>query len=217
MAARFAEGRAGTLRVGYVASAAFSLLPAILRAFGTDVSVELTRLRTAQALEALRHHELDIALTRAVPALAPFFIVRLGGDPLVAVLPDGPETPVRVEELAHEPFVLAGGGHLDEVVLRRCAEAGFVPRVAHTAPDQPSILGLVAGGLGVSLVPRSVAAMRPRGVIVRALDPERDDLELNLVYARSTPAVERFADAAREARDGEQQADRDRQGRVQAD
>src|SRR3954454_24557031 len=110
LAARFAEGRAGTLRVGYVASAAFSPLPAILRAFGTEVSVELTRLRTAQALEALRHHELDIALTRAVPALAPFFIVRLGGDPLVAVLPDGPDTPVRVEELAHEPFVLAGGG-----------------------------------------------------------------------------------------------------------
>ncbi len=215
-AARFADGRAGTLRVGYVASAAFSLLPAILRAF-SDVTVELTRIRTAPALEALKRGELDVALTRAVGPPAPFHIMRLAGDPLVAVLPGGPATPIRVEELAGEPFVLAGGGHLDDVVLRRCAEAGFTPRVAHTAPDQPSILGLVAGGLGVSLVPRSVAAMRPEGVVVRPLDPERDDLELNLVYARSTPAVERFADAARQARDGQQQADRDRQRGVQAD
>ena len=192
MAARLNEGRAGTLRLGYVASAAFSPLPQILRRF-TDVQVELTRLRTAHALEALERDEIDVALTRAVTTT--FTVVRLGGDPLVAVVSSG-EGPIRVEALADQPFVLAGGGTIDAAVRRRCAEAGFEPRVAHTAPDLPSIVGLVAGGLGVSLVPRSVAAMRPEGVVTRPLDPERDDLELNLVYKRSTPQIERLCQAA---------------------
>jgi DNA-binding transcriptional LysR family regulator len=200
LARRWADGRAGTLRLGYVASAAFSVLPALLRALRAEsgVQVELTRLRTAAQLEALAAGELDAGIARAVPHGGGIAVRRLGPDPLLAVVPSGRglTPPLDLRALASEDWVLTGGG-IDEAVLASCAAAGFTPRVAHRAPDLPTLVGLVAGGLGVSLVPASVAAMRPEGADVLAV-AGGGGLELTLIWtsARTTPSLARLVAVA---------------------
>jgi DNA-binding transcriptional LysR family regulator len=201
------EGLAGRLRLGYVASCAFGVLPAVLRAFrlqAPEVGVELHRLQTAAQLQALAAGQLDLGIARAVTDRGPVAVQPLMVDPLVMVLPAGHRLAdaggLSLGQLADEDWVLtAGTGELARHIQRTCHQAGFEPRRAHEAPDQPTILGLVAAGLGVSLVPASVARIRPAQVTTHPLGDPGSALELNLIWRADcdVPTVDRFRQAIR--------------------
>ncbi len=53
--------------------------------------------------------------------------------------------------------------------LRSCHEAGFEPRIAFQNDDYPAILGFVAAGVGVALIPDMVARGVRDDVVVREL------------------------------------------------
>jgi DNA-binding transcriptional LysR family regulator len=55
--------------------------------------------------------------------------------------------------------------------LRACHAAGFEPRIAFQNDDYPAILGFVAAGVGVALIPDMVARGVREDVVVRRLDP----------------------------------------------
>ena len=55
--------------------------------------------------------------------------------------------------------------------LRACHAAGFEPQIAFQNDDYPAILGFVAAGVGVALIPDMVARGIRDDVVVRALDP----------------------------------------------
>jgi len=55
--------------------------------------------------------------------------------------------------------------------LRACHDAGFEPRIAFQNDDYPAILGFVAAGVGVALIPDMVARGVRDDVVVRQLDP----------------------------------------------
>jgi DNA-binding transcriptional LysR family regulator len=55
------------------------------------------------------------------------------------------------------------------MIQRACARAGFVPTVVARASDFAVLLGLVAAGAGVTLVPELAARQLPPGV--RLLPP----------------------------------------------
>ncbi|MDH6110953.1 molybdate transport repressor ModE-like protein [Kitasatospora sp. MAP12-9] len=92
-------------------------------------------------------------------------------DPLVGLLPAGhrladcgEQRPAALAELAEEQWI-AGcpqcRGHLVEL----CAGAGFEPRIDFATDDYPAVVGLVAAGLGVAVLPRlALAAVRCDGV-----------------------------------------------------
>ncbi|MFI9269243.1 LysR family transcriptional regulator [Kitasatospora sp. NPDC052896] len=92
-------------------------------------------------------------------------------DPLVGLLPVGHRLaeraegqPVKLAELAGEQWI-AGcpqcRGHLVEL----CAGAGFEPRIDFATDDYPAVVGLVAAGLGVAVLPRlALTAVRHDGV-----------------------------------------------------
>jgi molybdate transport repressor ModE-like protein len=99
-------------------------------------------------------------------------VVRpLLADPLVGLLPVGHPLagrgeghPVELAELAEEQWI-AGcpqcRGHLVEL----CAGAGFAPRIDFATDDYPAVVGLVAAGLGVAVLPSlALAAVRPDAV-----------------------------------------------------
>ena len=61
---------------------------------------------------------------------------------------------VALAEVTGEPFVLrTGPSRMREQVLDLCRAAGGEPEVAFEADDLPTVRGLVAAGLGVSVVP----------------------------------------------------------------
>ncbi|WP_369183851.1 LysR substrate-binding domain-containing protein [Streptomyces sp. Y1] len=90
-------------------------------------------------------------------------------DPLVGLLPAahplaGRGGPVELAQLAGEQWI-AGcpqcRGHLVEL----CAAAGFEPRIDFATDDYPAVVGLVAAGLGVAVLPRlALQSVRPDGV-----------------------------------------------------
>jgi DNA-binding transcriptional LysR family regulator len=211
-AQRARDGEAGLLRLGFVASAAFLRLPELLRVLRATVpavEVELVRLNSSDQLDALAADRIDAGIARVPPvadARGDFETVMLKAEPFLAVVPDGHPLAGRrriaLAGLADEPWILSGSASRSELVRgiqRMCARAGFTPRVAHEAPDLPSVMGPVAGGLGVSLVPLGIAQLQVPGATAIPLRAEdQSPLPTTLVWPaqRVGPIVRRLVAAA---------------------
>lgn len=208
-----AEGRHGTLRIGFVGSASFSLLPRVLRRYreqAPDVRLVLEERTTAAQLRELRAGRLDVGLGTQ-PQAAPDLVVEpIGREPLVAIVAAGHrlagEQRISLAALAGEPFVLYPRGEgpgMHDLTLGLCAEAGFTPEISQEAVQMATIVSLVAGGLGVSVVPAAVAALRRDDVRYLELEEQTAAITTVVAYRESTPVVERFVAAVvAEARAG---------------
>ncbi len=172
------RGETGELVIGMVGSAVQHPLPTIIRAFRArypDVALTFHVLPTVTQVERLRAAALDLGLLRPpLPGPADDLeLVSVSREPLVAVLPSDHRLAGRrriaVSTLADEPFVLfpraLGPGLYDEITAL-CRRGGFTPRVAQEAVQLPTIVGLVAAGCGVSILPNSASAPRPEVVFV---------------------------------------------------
>jgi len=169
-----AAGEQGELRVGFVGSSTYALMPRILPPFRRAyprVDLIIEESTTAELLRRLDDHSLDVALVR-FPVLesSAARIELLQGDHLVlAVPPDSPyagRAEVALEELAHEPFIGYSRTHvpaMHALVLYAFQTAGVQPRIAQEAIQVQTILSLVESGLGVALVP--AVARRNAGAV----------------------------------------------------
>jgi DNA-binding transcriptional LysR family regulator len=88
--------------------------------------------------------------------------------------------------------------------LRACHAAGFEPQIAFQNDDYPAILGFVAAGVGVALIPDMVARGIRDDVVVRALDPAPPSRPIAAAVASGyrSPAVEAMLDVLREISEG---------------
>ena len=128
---------------------------------------------------------------------------ELLGDILDAVLPsDHPlagRARIDLAELAAEGWVAPPvGWSCDEVFVAGCRSAGFSPKVAHRAGDWQAVMGLVAGGLGISLVPRLAHTAPPAGVVIiplTGIPPKRHVFVACRAGAESSPAIRAVLDA----------------------
>jgi DNA-binding transcriptional LysR family regulator len=104
-------------------------------------------------------------------------IVPLFEDPMYVALPKGHSLadvePLALECFAEEAWMLATTNTCPDsrLFLRACHAAGFEPRIAFQNDDYPAILGFVAAGVGVALVPDMVARGVRDDVVIRELDP----------------------------------------------
>jgi DNA-binding transcriptional LysR family regulator len=183
----------GRLRLASFASAAASIVPlAIARFRGRYPAVELSIAMAdpVDSLPRLRAGELDIALSHdptGQPGAAGLSAagngsggiqyVHLFDDPMYVALPvEHPLADGRRLDLAcfaTEPWMLATTHTCPDsrLFLRACHDAGFEPTIAFQNDDYPAILGFVAAGVGVALIPDMVARGVRDDVVVRALDP----------------------------------------------
>jgi len=153
-ARRIDAGQAGRLRVTFVGSALLSVVPGIVQRF-----------RAARPGVVRPPLDEDMAELRCDVVLRERTVVALPvAHPLAALR----RVPLR--RLAAEPFVLfpraqAPGFH--DLLIGSVAAAGGPPRVVQYAPEMLTIIGLVAAGIGLSLVPASVARLALDGVTYR--------------------------------------------------
>jgi DNA-binding transcriptional LysR family regulator len=169
---RAASGQAGWLTLGFVDSAAYSMLPPLLRRLREElpqVHVELRELATEPQLEAL-HDEIDLGIVRAVDAgvtAAGLAVDPLLREPLVAALPGGHPLAGRrlidLADLSGDAFVLFPRDRVPLVhdhLVHVCRVSGFSPQVGQHALQYPTMLALVSAGYGVALVPASLRVLR---------------------------------------------------------
>lgn len=181
VARRAGSGEVGRLRVGFTGSAAFRAeVPTAVRDFRRaypDVDLVLEEAPTARLIEQLVATELDAAFVRPGNAqIKGIELLDLPKERMMLAVPAGhrlskPKA-VRMKDLAGEPIVQfprAAGPGLYDQVAGACRVAGFEPTFAATAPELTSVSNFVAAGIGLAIVPESVARARLPGVRYRPL------------------------------------------------
>ena len=151
----------------------------------------------------LRDGDLDVGVVIAPIAEAACAYKTLLHEPLIAALPARRRWPRRVPlaTLACEPFILfprnASVG-LYDLIVGFCRDAGFAPRIEQEAIQMPTIVSLVAAGIGISLVPASLRHMRRTGVVYRPLAERSPLMALGVAWRSGSiePAVAAFVDHA---------------------
>ncbi|HYB27665.1 MAG TPA: LysR substrate-binding domain-containing protein [Solirubrobacteraceae bacterium] len=177
-ARRIDAGQTGRLRISFVGSALFSIVPGTVERFRRSrpgVEIELHERPTIDQLRAVRAGVSDVGLVRPpIEDDAGLQVQTVLRERTVAALPAGHElaalSRVPLRRLAAEPLVLfprdqAPGFH--DLLIDSLAGAGAAPRVIQYAPEMLTIMGLVAAGTGVSLVPASVSRLALEGVSYR--------------------------------------------------
>ncbi|MEM6159389.1 LysR family transcriptional regulator [Erwinia sp. P6884] len=170
-ASRLHRGDEGELRIGFTSSAPFiSVVSDALFTFRQrhpSVHIQMQEINTRQQLEPLNEGRLDLGVMRntALPAtLQHQLILR---EPLFAVVHRAHrlagKASISVTDLASEPFVFfdpSVGTALYSDTLALLARYQIVPDIAQEVGEAMTILGLVATGLGVSILPDSFRRVR---------------------------------------------------------
>lgn len=192
------RGASGHIRLGQLGSAAFTVLPTVLRVLADrypGIEVELLEATTGEQLRGLREGHLDACFLhppRIDPSLQTLVVAR---EQLIVALPSShdlaPKQEVDVRTLAPLPFILfnreADPTYYDSVVVL-CRRAGFSPRITHETNSLQTMLGLVSAGLGISLVPSSAQRFTRDGTVLRLLRPSPNHLCLALMWRRDDPS-----------------------------
>ncbi|MBP2401319.1 HTH-type transcriptional regulator GltC [Streptomyces netropsis] len=157
----------GQVTIGTVTSLGPSIdLPALLAGFHHDhpaVEIGLTADTSDRLLEAVAGGRIDLAVVGLAGEPPPGVGVQIVVDEalVVAVSHDDPlaaRTTLALGALADRPIMsLPRGTGLRASVENACAAAGFRPHVAFEAGDPNVLAQLAARGLGVAVVPESVA------------------------------------------------------------
>jgi DNA-binding transcriptional LysR family regulator len=193
-AQRASKGLTGRIAIGFVGSGLYELLPRILRQFRTrfpSIHVELWELPSNDQVEGLLSRKIDLGIVRLpLDNAADIEIRAIVSERFIAVLPcDHPlaKSPnLRLEQLANDQFMVFRADKapsLHAKFLFACDEAGFSPRIAMEASQMPSMVSLVAAGIGVALLPAQVRSSPHRGVVYRDLSNRSKYLELSIALA----------------------------------
>jgi DNA-binding transcriptional LysR family regulator len=218
----------GSLRLASFASAAASIVPlAIVRFRERYPAIELTIVMAdpIDSLPRLRAGELDIALSHdpvqpdhremdtitmgASEGRGATEAVHLFDDPMYVAMPAGHalagHSALELTRFAQEPWMLATTSSCPDarLFLRACHAAGFEPRIAFQNDDYSAILGFVAAGVGVALVPDMVARGVRDDVVVRPLHPMPPSRPISAVLPGDyrPPAAEAMLEVLREVSD----------------
>lgn len=164
-AVRLAEtGEFGALRLGFVGSATYALLPAAIPKFrGAHPGIELVLQEdsTLGLLALLEKDLIDAAVVRGPVANSEQFeSTEVERDDFVLALnaahPLGRRQSVALRELCDDPFIMYAPHMvpgLSSVALSLCGKAGFAPIVKQEAVQVQTVVSLVASGMGIALVP----------------------------------------------------------------
>jgi DNA-binding transcriptional LysR family regulator len=161
------QGIIGELRVGAFATAVTGLVVPALRRLrrerpGLRLSIE--EIEAPECFTRLDRGDLDLAVTVDYGSGphrgdARYHRQELLDDPLLIALPASHplarQASIDLRALAHERWIVAAAqGPCKEAAAAAFAAAGFNPDVAHRASDWSALLGLVAAGCGIGLIPR---------------------------------------------------------------
>lgn len=185
-------GRAGRLRIGYVANLSYVFIPRLLAALRADVpgaTFEAHEAPTPRQIELIQTERMDVGIALA-PLDDPSLIQRwLFSERLVVMMreshPQARKKKLNLSDLEKEPFVICPRyirTGLHEVVRQRCLKAGFQVIVGQEVGGRALLEELVASGAGISIVPESAAQVPRQGVTFRPLQGEVDPIDVHAIW-----------------------------------
>ena len=202
-------GLRGRLAVGFVSSASYAALPGAIRLFRElrpNVDLALHPLTTDEQIDQLLEGKLDLGILRDPAPVPGLVLTEVHAEPLVVVLQAdhrlAGQAELDVEQLLGEDFVLFPYKFMNGFfTLVQSLFDGFAPpRIVERAIHQETILGLVAAGLGVSILPASVARFHMPEVVFRPLAGNPRSA-LFAATSSADPAASAFLQCLKEAAD----------------
>ncbi|WP_370461370.1 LysR family transcriptional regulator [Reyranella sp. CPCC 100927] len=217
IAQRLSQGELGALRVGFVSTADYSVLPDLVSRYKArypDVAISLQEMTGDLQIEALLDGDIDVGLIIPPPrpSLHPTLAYRrLVTEPLVVAVSEQwlaaarvvpRQGHLRLADVATEPLVLfprRSSPSFHDVITGYYANNGIAPRMGQQAIQMQTIMSLVSAGMGVALVPRSLENLGRTGVRCVPLEGTPPSIETGLVWRRDNalPTLEGFVAMAR--------------------
>src|SRR5450759_4046952 len=209
--------RAGRVRLMAFPSSSATLVPralALVKERFPEIKVTFTEAEPPESLAALRAGECDLAvafayegtdLGRGEEDLDMFVIHKLLDDEVRLALPKNhPMAKAKVADLSllSDESWIAGCPRCRGHLLQVCKKSGFLPNVSFETEDYVAVLGLVAEGLGVALIPDLIlrSANHP-DVVTLPISPasRRGIYVVTTADLQRVPAVKATLDALCEA------------------
>ncbi len=207
-----AGGESGRLRLAFVSTVGFSLLPPWIMAFRNEfpgVQLDLVEATGDVQLQLLQANEVDAGFILhasgfAAPGLQHMTVAQ---EPLVLALPEShplaQRKTLRLREVWNQPLVSFPrriAPSLYDAIFGMYQDAAKTPVVAQEAIQMQTIVNLVSAGLGIAWVPASVQQFQRSGVVYRHVcgagrgrqRAQVPGCETSLVWQRSSPALQRF-------------------------
>ena len=169
----------GVVRIGYVPTACHTILPRLillLRERRPECDIDVREMTTAQQVQALRRHEIDVGLVRPPIEAGPVVAAAKLSDPFCLAIPPGHplvgSAALDLKAAAQCVFVSVtrqrGAAYFDQTI-GLCTDLGFNPDIRYESSTLYGVLDLVGAGLGVALVPSSAVTLASDRLILRAL------------------------------------------------
>ncbi len=151
----------GSVSLGAIPTVAPYLIPRYTVAFSKlhpDARLRIVEETTPVLIESLRDLSIDFALLALPLRHKDLNLVPVRTEPLLAALPEthplAGRASLALTELRGEPFVMLRDGHcFRDLSLQVCGSARVHPQIAFESGQFSSVLGMVAAGIGISLVP----------------------------------------------------------------
>ena len=205
------SGKLGYLTVGFTSSMANGILPDILGAFRqnhANVSLILSEENSSTQIQRLRDRATDLmfvyqylGLNESLATTDDLMVLLLSQEPLVVVLPErhplAARSVISLTDLKTESFIMPDRQivpGLFKEIESLCTQAKFVPNITLEAVFMVTILGLVAGEIGISILPSSVQNLQRKGVVYKKLQEQGFTNQLAAVWRQdnSSPILANF-------------------------
>lgn len=174
-----ALGRQQWFNIGFAPSTLYGFLPDVIKRFragNPGIEIGFSELTTIGQVQALRSGRIDVGFGRLDIDDQDIVCRTMIEEPLVAVLPAGhpllKQPKVALAQLATENFILyptkIRPSYADQV-LKIFSDRHLMPPALREANEMQTAIGLVAAGVGVTLVPESVQGLHRKDVFYRPL------------------------------------------------
>ncbi|MBO9604307.1 MAG: LysR family transcriptional regulator [Paenibacillaceae bacterium] len=158
----FLDPSTGVIRIGFPHSLGINLIPTVVAKYRDSHPNVKFRLKQGTFNSLIRDvlgGEIDLSFISPLPEKHDHVSGELLlTEELFAILPSdhelAAESQIELHRLRDEPFVMFSEEYsLRSIVLDACKTAGFVPKLGFEGEETDTIRGLVAAGLGVSILP----------------------------------------------------------------
>lgn len=151
----------GSVSVGVIPTIAPYIMPRYTARFAKkypEAKLRIVEETTPVLIESLRDLSIDLAILALPLRHKEFELFPLRTEPLFAALPKdharARAKSLALKDLRGEPFVMLRDGHcFRDLSVAACVRARITPHIAFESGQFSSLLGMVAAGVGVSLVP----------------------------------------------------------------
>lgn len=200
-------GKSGALRVGFMMSTAYNILPSVTRHYSAaypEVDMRMSEYVPNLLATDIEDEKVDVGIMYRPEDCSRLDSHTIYAEPVLAVLPRdhrlAGKSAISAAELADDPFISIPrtiAPVVFDLIVSHCQSRGFRPRIVLEANLQQTIVNLVGEGLGVAMVPTSMQAMHLETTVFMPLI-DAPMVEVAVIWNRenTNPCIRTFADTA---------------------